>query len=200
MLMKRLSTLFVIAIVALTSFAQKPGDKVDILGRFAYCWNGNESMTNENGVITFNSVQWGGVAAWIGGEDWSGYSKVVFEFAEPTPFYTQINLMRNEGQDRYTQGCGTGSTSVEMSFDDKDVSYVSQIALQASGEATIVIKAIYLVVADEPVDYSEYTELIKNGNCEGDEVSNYVSKEYVTGSQSWGPSRIVTDPTDASNK
>ena len=200
MLMKRLSTLFVIAIVALTSFAQKPGDKVDILGRFSYCWNGNESMTNENGVITFNSVQWGGVAAWIGGEDWSGFSKVVFEFAEPTPFYTQINLMRNEGQDGYTQGCGEGSTSVEMSFDDKDVSYVSQIALQASGEATIVIKAIYLVVADKPVDYSEYTELINNGNCEGDDVSNYVSKEYVTGSQSWGPSRIVTDPTDASNK
>ena len=57
--------------MAATAYAQNPGDKVDILGRFGYCWNGNESMTNEDGVITFNSVQWGGLAAWIGGEDWS---------------------------------------------------------------------------------------------------------------------------------
>ena len=200
--MKKLLTLFVIAVMAATAYAQNPGDKVDILGRFGYCWNGNESMTNENGVITFNSVQWGGVAAWIGGEDWSNYSKVVFEFAEPLPFYVQINLMRGEGQDGYTQGAGEGSTSVEMSFEDKDVSYVSQIALQASGEATIVINAIYLVVAEkkDPVTYDDYTELITNGNCEGDGVSNFVSKEYTTAEQYWGPSRIVADPTDASNK
>lgn len=49
-------------------------------------------------------------------------------------------------------------------------------------------------------DYSTYTELITNGNCEGTETTNYISKEFNTGSQTMGPSRFVADPTDASNK
>ena len=56
------------------------------------------------------------------------------------------------------------------------------------------------MVADAPVDLSEYTELITNGDCEGDDVSNFVSKEWVTGEEVWGPARIVVDPTDENNK
>ncbi len=199
--MRKLLTIIAFMLVVFTANAQNAGDKVDIMGRIGYCWNENETWSNVGGVITFNSVQWGGVAAWIGGEDWSGYSKVVYEFAEPTTLYTQIQLQRNNG-DAYVQGCGTGSTSVEMTFDDKDVTSVSQIALQASGEATIKITAIYLVVGEktDPVDYSTYTELITNGNCEGDDVSNFVSKEWVAGSEVWGAARIVADPTKNSNK
>jgi len=192
--MKKLLALCLIASMALASYAQNAGDKVDIMGRIGYCWKESESWSNENGVIIFNSVQWGGVAAWFDDEDWSGYSKVVYEFAEPTPLYTQIQLQRNNGE-AYTQGAGTGSTSVEMSFEDKDVTSVKQIALQASGEATIVIKAIYLVVGDQG-----YADLITNGNCEGSETTNYTSKEYTSATSYWGPSRLVTDPTNASNK
>jgi uncharacterized protein YkuJ len=48
--------------------------------------------------------------------------------------------------------------------------------------------------------YEDYTDLITNGNCEGDETTNYVSKEWFTGEEVWGPSRLVVDPTDENNK
>ncbi|MBR6182167.1 MAG: hypothetical protein IKQ77_13270 [Prevotella sp.] len=200
--MKKLLTLFVIAVIAATAYAQNPGDKVDILGRFGYCWGADkgESFTYENGVITFNSISWAGLAAWIGGEDWSGYSKLVFEYAEPTTVATQIQIQTTAGD--FTSWGSTGVTSVELSFEDKDVTGVNQLALQASDQATIVITAAYLVVAEkkDPVTYDDYTELITNGNCEGDDVTNFVSKEYVTADQSWGPSRLVVDPTNENNK
>lgn len=198
--MKKLLTLFVLAVMAVASYAQQPGDKVDIMGRFGYCWGADdgESFTFENGVITFNSASWKGLAAWIGGEDWSGYSKLVFEYAEPTTVATQIQLQTTAGN--FTSWNNTGVTSVELSFEDLDVTGVNQLALQASDPATIVITAAYLVVGEKKdVDYSDYTELITNGDCEGDDVSNFVSKEWTTEEQYWGPARIVVDPTNENN-
>ena len=48
--------------------------------------------------------------------------------------------------------------------------------------------------------YEDYTDLITNGNCEGDEVSNYYVHEYRDGEYFEGNARLVADPTDASNK
>ena len=119
-------------------------DKVSIIDNFTYCWNANESVThNEDGSITFNAVQWGGVASWLVVDDvkadWSDYSKIVFEYAEPTTVNTQILL------GSYSAWGNPGITSLEMSFDDKDVSAVEQVALQCSDPTTLVITAIYLV-------------------------------------------------------
>ena len=119
-------------------------EKVSIIDNFNYCWNGNESVThNEDGSITFNAVQWGGVASWLVVDgvkaDWSDYSKIVFEYAEPTTVNTQILL------GSYSAWGNPGITSLEMSFEDKDVSAVEQIALQCSDPTTLVITAIYLV-------------------------------------------------------
>lgn len=47
--MKKLLALCLIASMALASYAQNAGDKVDIMGRIGYCWNDNESWSNENG-------------------------------------------------------------------------------------------------------------------------------------------------------
>ena len=132
--MKKLLTLFVIAVMAATSYAQNPGDKVDIMGRIGYCWKGDESFTNDNGVITFNSVDWGGLAAWIGGEDWSGYSKIVFEFGEPTPVACQIQLQTEAGN--YTSWGNPGIEKKQLVFENLDVTKVNQLAFQAADTAT----------------------------------------------------------------
>ena len=52
----------------------------------------------------------------------------------------------------------------------------------------------------DAVDYSTYTQLITNGNCEGEETTNFQSKDWFTGEEVWGPARLVADPTNASNK
>ena len=66
---------------------------VSIIDMFNYTWNEDESLIrNADGSITFTSVSWGGMAAWMEGEmpdDWSEYEKLVFEFAEPTSVNAQ---------------------------------------------------------------------------------------------------------------
>jgi len=128
---------------------EEPGgdeDIVDITSNFTYTWNGAESIeNNEDGSITFHAVQWGGLAAWVAVDDvpvdWSGYSKVVFEYAEPTEVNTQIIV-----GDAKAWG-EVGITSLECPFDGIDMSAISQIALQASDATTIVVKRVYLVKA-----------------------------------------------------
>ena len=119
---------------------------VDITPNFTYTWNGAESIeNNEDGSITFHAVQWGGLAAWVAVDDvpvdWSGYSKVVFEFAEPTEVNTQILV-----GDAKAWG-EVGITSLECPFEGVDMSAISQIALQTSDATTIVVKRVYLVKA-----------------------------------------------------
>ena len=103
-----------------------------------------ENYQNEDGSITFNSQTWGGMAAWFAVDDvpvdWSGYSKVVFEYAEPTTVNTQILV-----GDAKAWG-DVGITSLECSFEGVDMSAISQIALQTSEPTTLVVKRVYLVV------------------------------------------------------
>ena len=146
-LMKKLFTL-----IAATLFAAgMNAEEVDILSLFTYTWNTEESLvTNDDGSVTFNAQQWGGMAAWLAVDDvpadWSGYSKVVFEYAEPTTVNTQILV-----GDASAWG-NPGITSLECSFKGKDMSAVQQIALQASDVTTITVKRVYLVTktGDEP--------------------------------------------------
>ena len=118
---------------------------VDITSNFTYTWNADETLEfNEDGSITFNSQTWGGMAAWFAVDDvpvdWSGYSKVVFEYAEPTTVNTQILV-----GDAKAWG-DVGITSLECSFEGVDMSAISQIALQTSEPTTLVVKRVYLVV------------------------------------------------------
>ena len=118
---------------------------VDITSNITYTWNADETLEfNEDGSITFNSQTWGGMAAWFAVDDvpvdWSGYSKVVFEYAEPTTVNTQILV-----GDAKAWG-DVGITSLECSFEGVDMSAISQIALQTSEPTTLVVKRVYLVV------------------------------------------------------
>ena len=121
------------------------GEIVDLIDKFTYTWNENESLShNGDKSITFNGVQWGGLAAWIGGEDWSAYEKLVFEFAEPTPVNVQGFVQTATPEDIKWWG-EPGITKLECPFEGKDMSAVNQVALQLSDPATIHITKIYLV-------------------------------------------------------
>ena len=122
------------------------GNIVSIIDLFTYTWNNNESLTHtEYGSIIYNSVSWGGLAAWLKGEtgptDWSDYEKIVFEFAEPTTANTQILI---GGTDATAWGYA-GITSLECLFEGHDMTHVEQVALQTSDATTLIISAIYLV-------------------------------------------------------
>ena len=54
----------------MTSYAQNPGDEVDIMNRFGYCWGEGETITrNSDGTVTFNAKSWGGFASWWRNDD-----------------------------------------------------------------------------------------------------------------------------------
>ena len=136
---------------------QPEGDKVSIIDKFTYTWGAEKGETitqNADGSITFNSVEWGGAAAWLAENDtpvdWSSYSKLVFVYAEPTTVNTQGFVQTTT--ENLTWWGNEGITSLECPFDGKDVSMVRQVALQASDAASIVIKEIYLVKSVEGIE------------------------------------------------
>ena len=115
-------------------------EPIDMTNRFTYCWNNAESVTADNdGTL----IQWGGLACWLGEADWSDYSKLVFEFAEPTTVVTQLLAMTAAGNISSQEQ--PGAEKIELSFEGKDVSNVSQVALQTANPATLKISRIYLL-------------------------------------------------------
>ena len=117
-------------------------EPIDMTSRFSYCWNAAESVGSDGGVLVYNAVQWGGVAYWLGEADWSEYAKIVFEFAEPTAFATQIFIQGNE---EIKVWVNAGAETAECLFAGHDVSKVSQVALQASAAGILKISKIYLL-------------------------------------------------------
>ena len=120
-------------------------EPVDMTNRFTYCWNTAETVTSEGGVLVYNGVQWGGLACWLGEADWSGYAKLVFEFAEPTPIATQIFIQGVGNVDIAKVWVNAGAEKAECLFASHDVSKVSQVALQAADAGTVKISKIYLL-------------------------------------------------------
>lgn len=121
----------------------------DLIDKFTYCWNAAESVThNEDGTMTFSAVQWGGVAAWLVtdevGADWSEYSQIVFEFAEPTPCATQILVQYNDGSADTSAWIEAGATKAVADLGEGKAS-MKQVALQSSDIATLNITKVYLV-------------------------------------------------------
>lgn len=129
------------------------GEHVSLIDQFTSNWNGEETNThNADGTVTYNGKQWGGLSAWLCDEegnpsDWSGYTKLVFEFAEPTPAACQGFVQcAGETEDvNNTWWANAGVTKLECPFDGIDVSKVKQACLQAADNATYQITAIYLV-------------------------------------------------------
>ena len=165
--------------------AEEPqGEEEDIIDKFTYCWNAAETAThNDDGTITFESAEWGGLAGWFAPEDvpsdWSMYEKVVFEFAEPTTVNTQILV----GGTKASAWGNAGITKLECVFGDNDMTAVQQCALQTSAPTTIVVTRIYLVKKVDPTGV-EKVELAKNANAPiynlaGQQVNKAVKGVYI---------------------
>ena len=112
-------------------------------------WNGAESYTvNEDGTLTFNTQQWGGLNKWLGGVDWSEYSELVMEYVEPVSFGTQLFVQydnKNGGDENQTAWCNAGEQKVSIALDPTFKDNVKQFALQAAEIGTVQIAKCYLV-------------------------------------------------------
>ena len=163
------------------------GEHISIIDKFNSTWNGSETLThNADGSITFNAVSWGGLSAWLAENDipvdWSEYSKIVFEYAEPATVNTQIIVQTVTGD---VKAWGeVGITKLECPFEGADVTQVNQVALQCSDVTTLVIKDIYLVKAGGsvgPQPEEGWQELVKNGDVEGEDGTSLITKNGEDG-------------------
>ena len=139
-------------ITIMTSCLSNSDNNLDITEQFKERWNINEDLQrNKDGSITYNAMAWGGMVANFTNDnaptDWSGYEKIVFEFAEPTKVNTQIVI-----NDRILSWGNTNINSMEGSFIGQDVSAVDRVALQAAEPTTLTIKRVYLAT-DEGMRY-----------------------------------------------
>ena len=142
-------------LITVSGFSAHAEEIVDITSRFTYCWGSSESFTrNADGSITYYGKQWGGLAAWIGDEDWTEYSQLVFELAEPSPCAVQPLVLYPDGvpSDAHYMSAGTTKAFVELSENKRQ--HVTQVAFQTSKAVTVVITRIYLVKAPLQ-DYGE---------------------------------------------
>ena len=135
--------------------------KISLIDKFVTNWNeeGESNTHNADGTVTYNGKQWGGLSAWLcdadgNPADWSMFTKLVFEFAEPTPAGCQ-GFVQTTTEDLKYWG-NAGITKLECLFDGKDVSQVKQAALQAAEDATYQISAIYLVTDVEGIEERMY--------------------------------------------
>ena len=130
------------------TWAQNENDIVVITDRFTYCWGQSESMTpNADGSITFKSGTWGGLAAWIGDEDWTEYDQLVFELAAPSPCAVQPLVLYPSGTNADSHYMGAGTTKAYVELSENKRQHVMQVALQTDRPATIIVTRIYLVRA-----------------------------------------------------
>ena len=150
--MKYWLTLLLITVSGLSAHAE---EIVDITSRFTYCWGSSESFTrNADGSITYYGKQWGGLAAWIGDEDWTEYSQLVFELAEPSPCAVQPLVLYPDGVDNDHHYMSAGTTKAFVELSENKRQHVTQVAFQTSKAVTVVITRIYLVKAPLQ-DYGE---------------------------------------------
>ena len=160
--------LFVLLLFA-TLVLQAYGAEKDITDDFRGNWNEAETVVhNADGSITYHSAQWGGMSAWYGSTDWSSYEKIVVEFASATNVGTQIYIMGTE--DIRVFG-NAGITSLECTFSGKDLSDVSQVALQTSEASTVYVKRIYLVSSSGGSGGSGSPTGLRTTDAEGYETS-----------------------------
>lgn len=129
--------------------------KTDLMSRFSYTWNDNETITdNADGTKTYVAVKWGGMAAWIDGEDWSSYDRLVFELASQAPAKsnTVVQYINSAGEDAsYEFKAGAWASTISCDFSGKDVTRIKQTAFQMDDEReqnwnnyTFIFSKIYL--------------------------------------------------------
>lgn len=144
--MKKFALLIFAALWCIAGDVKADSQTVDITDRFTSCWGTSESFTrNADGSITFYGKTWGGLTAWVGDEDWSDYSRLVFELREPSPCVVQPIVLYQNGTPHDAHYMEAGTKTAYIDLDEMKSQHVRQVALQTNSEATIVVERIYLV-------------------------------------------------------
>ncbi len=147
-------------VLSACSGGKEDGDR-DIIDLFTERWNINEEVVhNADGTVTYHAVAWGGmVADFINAEekeDWTGYDKLTFIFADTTSVKTQIIL-----NGRVATLGSPGISSLSCPLTGFNLSDIKQVALQASGPTTITVKRIFLKKGNN----GAYATLLWDGEC-----------------------------------
>ena len=180
MLKRRTVFLSLLLLWAAGIWAQGEDAFVDITHRFTYCWGSGESMTrNADGSISFKSGTWGGLAAWIGDEDWSEYCELVFELSDPSPCVVQPLVLYPEGTATDSHYMVVGTILAYVELDAAKRKHVTQVALQTDKPATLLVKRVYLKKEKLP-EYGEQKGQLKinelmqsNIDCLMDDLNDF---------------------------
>lgn len=149
---------------ASSSASQSGGDKsiIDNFNNVWQSWNGESITHNSDGSLTYNAKQWGGMAAYPN-DDWSGYSKLVFELDGALPFKVTVGVKSNYQE--YKQEFDAGSSKIEFELSDSKFSNVSEVYLQAQNEGVAKFSKIYLAAGSgtSTIEYYESNYIVIDG-------------------------------------
>ena len=159
--MRNIILMLVTLVIAAACSEEKKGGDKDITTDFKERWNINEEVIpNSDGTITYKAMKYGGlVANYINQEEqenWTPYSKIIFEFTKPTSVITQIVL-----NEKIIALGSPGITSLSSPLKGFDVTDVKQVALQSAEPTTITVKRVLL----KEDTNANYTTLIWDGEC-----------------------------------
>ena len=143
-----------------------------------HCWGASESVVfNADSTLTYESGERGGLVYYVGDENWTTYTRLVFELAEPSPCGLRAKVLYNGETPIDENHVDAGATTVGVDMPVWKRGHVNQAVLQAYEPATLVIKRAYLV--KEP-DYGEQKGQLRinelmpsNVDCLMDELNEF---------------------------
>jgi hypothetical protein len=205
-MIKKLLSLAAVAAMSLTASAN-----TNILSSFGTSgWSSSYDDTTK--TITYEG-SWTGRGWWLGGVDYSDYSSIVIELAQPLEAYAQIvveytdKTIGSEGS--ISSGADAGAEKLEASFDAEGKKSINQIYIQSSAAGTIVLKDAYLVSAtpageevvlfegDEDIDWYPGLTIAKDKIiAAGANATLTISVTLDEGADGWSY-KLATDYTNA---
>jgi len=169
-------------------------EKVSIVDKYNSTWGGTWAPDGSGGGTYTPNGNWQGLVFQMNA-DLSDYTKVVFEYSQPTTVLTQILVQRNNGG-QLNNSIAAGASSLELSFDGQDVSNVTNIVLQ-NGEGTgpIYIKSVYL---EKPVS-DPFLNTPKTGVASGSGSAEMDKAADAYGEFTLSAASSVTEFTNLAN-
>jgi hypothetical protein len=168
-MIKKLLSLAAVAAMTLTASAN-----TNILSSFGTSgWDSSYDAATQ--TITYESA-WSGRGWWLDGADYSDYSSIVIELAQPLEAYAQIIVEYADTTiTNTTSGASASAEKLEAEFDAVGKKAINQIYIQNSVAGTIVLKDAYLVetVAEGDFETKELTLTNDNHNLLLSEYADY---------------------------
>ena len=139
--MKKLFTLMVMALVAMSASAAQLDLSLDDLGAG---WNSSYDAATK--TITYEDA-WKGRGWWLEAADYSAYDNVVIDF-ETQDLGVQLVIEYNNDVKSTTQWVDAGKTQIIATLDATGKASVKQLYIQSSKAGTVVLKRAYVATSD----------------------------------------------------